>query len=115
MNAPQDTAAAELQAILDTQRSAFKAEGPVAMATRIDRIDRCIALLVDNKDAICEAVDKDFGCRSRHTTLMTDIMTSLGSLKFVVQEQLVLPVRGQPLLVLLELCLRLTRTRLRSV
>jgi coniferyl-aldehyde dehydrogenase len=83
VNAPQNTAAAELQAILDTQRSAFKAEGPVAMATRIDRIDRCIALLVDNKDAICEAVDKDFGCRSRHTTLMTDIMTSLGSLKFV--------------------------------
>ena len=76
-------ASAELLAILDNQRTAFRREGPVALATRIDRIDRCIALLVDNKDAICEAVDKDFGCRSRHTTLMTDIMTSLGSLKFV--------------------------------
>ena len=83
MNAPQNTAAAELQAILSTQRTAFKAEGPVAMATRIDRIDRCIALLVDNKDAICDAVNMDFGCRSRHVTLMTDIMNSVGSLKFV--------------------------------
>ena len=49
--------AAELQVILDNQRRAFRAEGPVALATRIDRIDRCIALLVDNKEAICEAVN----------------------------------------------------------
>ena len=79
----ENSAAVELQAILDNQRRAFRAEGPVALATRIDRLDRCIALLVDNKDAICEAVEKDFGCRSRYVTLMTDIMTSVGSLKFV--------------------------------
>ena len=75
--------AAELQVILDNQRRAFRAEGPVALATRIDRIDRCIALLVDNKEAICDAVNADFGCRSKYVTLMTDIMTSVGSLKFV--------------------------------
>ena len=74
---------AELHVILDNQRRAFRAEGPVALATRIDRIDRCIALLVDNKEAICDAVNADFGCRSKYVTLMTDIMTSVGSLKFV--------------------------------
>ncbi len=79
----ESPAAAELHAILDNQRRAFRAEGPVALATRIDRIDRCIALLVDNKEAICEAVDKDFGCRSKYVTLMTDVMNSVGSLKFV--------------------------------
>ena len=79
----EGSASVELQAILDNQRAAFRAEGPVALATRIDRIDRCIALLVDNKDAICAAVDKDFGCRSKYVTLMTDIMNSVGSLKFV--------------------------------
>jgi coniferyl-aldehyde dehydrogenase len=79
----ESSAAAELQAILDNQRRAFRAEGPVALATRIDRIDRCIALLVDNKAAICDAVNKDFGCRSQYVTLMTDVMNSLGSLKFV--------------------------------
>ena len=85
MNAPttvQD-AAAELQLVLDNQRQAFRAEGPVSLQTRIDRIDRCIALLVDNKRAICDAVDKDFGCRSPYTTQMLDIMNSVGSLKFV--------------------------------
>lgn len=79
----ESSASAELQAILDNQRRAFRAEGPVALATRIDRIDRCIALLVDHKEAICDAVNKDFGCRSPYVTLMTDVMNSLGSLKFV--------------------------------
>ena len=80
---PKGSASVELQAILDNQRSAFRAEGPVALATRIDRIDRCIALLVDNKEDICAAVQQDFGCRSQYVTLMTDIMNSIGSLKFV--------------------------------
>ena len=77
------SAATVLHSILDNQRRAFRAEGPVALATRIDRIDRCIALLVDNKEEICEAVNKDFGCRSKYVTLMTDVMNSVGSLKFV--------------------------------
>lgn len=79
----ETTAAIELRAILDSQRAAFKAEGPVAIETRIDRIDRCIALLVDNQQAICDAVNKDFGCRSKFPTLMMDIMNSVGTLKFV--------------------------------
>ena len=85
MNAPtqQHSVEIELNRILEAQRSAFKAEGPVALETRVDRIDRCIAMLVDNQEAICAAVDKDFGSRSKHVTLMTDIMTSVGSLKFV--------------------------------
>jgi len=85
MNAPtlQHAAEAELNRILDTQRAAFKAEGPVALATRIDRIDRCIALLVDNQAAICTALNEDFGCRSKYATLMMDVMNSVGSLKYV--------------------------------
>jgi coniferyl-aldehyde dehydrogenase len=79
----ENAASTDLQAILENQRSAFRAEGPVALATRIDRIDRCIALLVDNKEAICEAVNQDFGCRSKYVTLMMDVMNSVGSLKFV--------------------------------
>lgn len=85
MNAPlkEDSVAAELQLTLDAQRKAFVAEGPVALETRIDRIERCIAMLVDNKEEICDAVNEDFGCRSKYVTLMTDVMTSIGSLKFV--------------------------------
>ncbi|MBA6413236.1 coniferyl aldehyde dehydrogenase [Parahaliea sp. F7430] len=72
-----------LNAILNNQRSAFRAEGEVELASRIDRIDRCIALLVDNHEAICQAVNEDFGCRSAFSTKMMDITNSIGSLKFV--------------------------------
>lgn len=77
----QDTISTELQAKLQLQRQAFEREGAVAYETRVDRINRCIDLLVDQQDRICEAVDKDFGCRSRHVTLMTDIFTSVNTLK----------------------------------
>lgn len=71
-----------LLALLERQRKAFNTEGEVAYETRIDRLDRCIALLVDHQKEICEAVNQDFGCRSRHVTLMTDIFTSVSTLKF---------------------------------
>jgi len=80
---PHGSASTDLLEILDCQRTAFQREGHVELETRIDRIDRCIALLVDNTDAICEAVDKDFGCRSKYVTQLTDIMNSVGTLKFV--------------------------------
>ena len=85
MNAPTKlgSASADLLSILDIQRSAFKAEGAVHIETRIDRIDRCIAMLVDNQPAICEALDRDFACRSKYVTQMMDIMNSVGSLKYV--------------------------------
>ncbi len=77
-----DSVAAPLRATLDKQRAAFEAEGEVALETRIDRLNRCIAMLVDHQDEICAAVNEDFGCRSRHVTLMTDIFTSVNTLKF---------------------------------
>lgn len=72
---------APLKELLERQRNAINIEGAVAYETRIDRIDRCIALLVDHQKEICEAVNQDFGCRSRHVTLMTDIFTSVTTLK----------------------------------
>jgi coniferyl-aldehyde dehydrogenase len=72
-----------LETLLERQRAAFLAEGPVSYENRINRIDRCIAMIVDHQEAIISAIDKDFGSRSRHITLMTDIFTSVNGLKFV--------------------------------
>lgn len=78
-----DSVVEPLQRTLQAQREAFQREGEVALETRVDRLNRCIAMLVDHQQEICAAVNDDFGCRSRHVTLMTDIFTSVGSLKFV--------------------------------
>lgn len=50
---------------LQRQRSAFRAEGPPTAAVRRDRIDRLTALMLDNADAIVDAMAADYGTRPR--------------------------------------------------
>ncbi|MGB5075934.1 MAG: coniferyl aldehyde dehydrogenase [Sphingorhabdus sp.] len=70
-----------MQAILEKQRADFTASLPEPMSRRRDRIDRAVALLVDNAEAFAKAVSADFGHRSHEQTLMTDIMPSVSAMK----------------------------------
>jgi coniferyl-aldehyde dehydrogenase len=82
--APADDASitTRLRAVLDRQRASYLADGPPTSELRIDRLQRAIGLLVDHQDRICEALDADFGHRSREQTLLTDVMSSVDALKF---------------------------------
>ncbi len=71
----------DMQAILEKQRKSFTAALPEPMSVRRDRIDRAIALLIDNAEGFAKAVSADFGHRSREQTLMTDIMPSVSAMK----------------------------------
>jgi len=71
-----------MRQILDRQREAQLAEGPPSAEQRIARIDSAIGLLVGHQDAIVEALRQDFGHRSIHTSLLADVASSIGSLKF---------------------------------
>ena len=73
--------AEHLSAILASQRAAFVADGPPDAALRIDRIDRCIALLKENSGRFESAISADFGNRSHHASLLTDIMTPVAALQ----------------------------------
>jgi len=77
----QDFGSARLAELLARQKAAQRAEGAPTARTRIDRIDRAIGLLVDNTRRITEAIDLDFGHRSRHTTHLVDVGASISSLK----------------------------------
>ncbi|MBV8594314.1 MAG: coniferyl aldehyde dehydrogenase [Caulobacteraceae bacterium] len=72
----------DMRAILAGQKAAHLADGPPDAAKRIDRLDRCIALLVDNRTAIETALAADFGARSPDATAFTDVAASIGALKF---------------------------------
>ena len=72
---------ARMHEILAAQKASFTAAMPESLAVRTDRIDRAIALLVDNAEDFAKAVSEDFGHRSREQTLMTDIMPSVSALK----------------------------------
>lgn len=60
--------------MLDRQRRSFLAEGPPTVAVRRNRIDRLMALLLDNSDAFIEAMAADYGTRSKAASLFTEII-----------------------------------------
>jgi coniferyl-aldehyde dehydrogenase len=70
-----------LDDLLTRQRAAQLRDGAPSAALRIDRLNRCIALLVDNRGQIEAALNTDFGARSRHVTAFTDVASSIGPLK----------------------------------
>jgi coniferyl-aldehyde dehydrogenase len=70
-----------MQALLEKQRAAFVAEGLVSAETRIDRLERALCVLHDNQNEIADAIDEDFGNRSRHQSLMSDIYATMESFK----------------------------------
>jgi coniferyl-aldehyde dehydrogenase len=86
MSMPQATPATgdEIQRMKDVlarQKAAHIKDGPPSAEKRIEWIDRSIGLLVDNRDAIVEALREDFGHRSVQTSQFTDISGSIGPLK----------------------------------
>lgn len=71
----------EMQAKVDQQRASFITEGEVSAETRIARIDLMISILVDNADAIADALFDDFGGRPKPQSLMSDIFATIKQLK----------------------------------
>ncbi len=68
-----DDRKSEMEAVLRQQRAAHHAMRPEPMALRKDRIERAIKLLKDNSDELCKAMSADFGSRSPHQSMITDI------------------------------------------
>jgi coniferyl-aldehyde dehydrogenase len=85
MNAPAnigaDGAKAAMQDILDRQKAAHLRDGPMSAAKRVDWIDRCVGLLVDHAREIEDALNSDFGDRSKEASAFTDVAGSIGPLK----------------------------------
>ena len=75
-------AAADMQTILERQKAAHLRDGAPSAEVRIDRINRCIGLLVDYQGEIEDAANADFGSRSKEATAFTDVASSIGALKY---------------------------------
>lgn len=75
----------EMEAILKAQREAFTAARPEGMSVRKDRINRAISLLVDHGEALCKAMNEDFGNRSPDQSMMTDIVGSVNFGKYCLK------------------------------
>ncbi|MGD0190395.1 MAG: coniferyl aldehyde dehydrogenase [Rhizomicrobium sp.] len=73
---------ARMQSVLAKQRAAHLKDGPPSAEKRIGWLDRAIGIVVGHKEAICDALREDFGHRSVHATLLTDVSGSIGPLKY---------------------------------
>ncbi|MDE2467092.1 MAG: aldehyde dehydrogenase family protein, partial [Alphaproteobacteria bacterium] len=73
--------AAEMRRVLEVQRQAHIKEGPPSAQRRIEWLDRAIGLLVDHSQQIADCLREDFGHRSVHASLLTDVSGSIAPLK----------------------------------
>src|SRR5579872_1133748 len=79
---PAVDATSRMRDVLERQRRAHLKDGAPSAEKRIEWLDRAINLLVGHKDAIADALREDFGHRSVHATLLTDVSGSIAPLKF---------------------------------
>ena len=77
-----DTSEQEIQRLVALQKREAREKPAPSAAERQHWLDIAIGLLLDHKDEIADALDADFGNRSRQGTMATDIGGTLGSLKF---------------------------------
>lgn len=74
-----------MEALLKRQREAFTAARPEGLDVRRDRVRRAIALLKDNGEALCKAMSADFGNRSAHQSMITDIAGTVNFGKYCLK------------------------------
>jgi coniferyl-aldehyde dehydrogenase len=74
-----DDRRAELESLLARQRAAFTASRPEPLSQRKDRIRRAMALVKEHGEAFAKAMSADFGSRSMHQSMLTDIAATVGA------------------------------------
>ena len=77
----KETSLAEMERILADQKKAYLDEGIVSTETRHDRIERAINILMKHDKIFADAMSEDFGHRSQHQSLFTDIASSITPLR----------------------------------
>ncbi|MXO85404.1 aldehyde dehydrogenase family protein [Altererythrobacter aurantiacus] len=75
----------DLHGTLNRQREDFTRSRPEKLSKRKDRIERAIALLKENGNALCKAMSADFGNRSPRQSMMTDIAGTVGFGKYCLK------------------------------
>lgn len=72
---------ARLQALLSHQQAAFRAAPMPDLASRLADLTALSQLLDDHREAIIQAINKDYGQRSRHETLLYEFTVVLDELR----------------------------------
>jgi coniferyl-aldehyde dehydrogenase len=77
----QETSREQMLSILDRQREDYLSGGRVSLEIRMDRLERAVSLLQTHQQRLVDAMMADFGHRSEHQSLFTDVAASIGPLR----------------------------------
>jgi coniferyl-aldehyde dehydrogenase len=80
MNDPTAPIALRLRAALDQQRRAYHAHPVPTLAERRADLRTLRRFVTEQRDALAEAINADYGHRSRHETLMAEIVPAIGGI-----------------------------------
>ena len=61
----------DMQRVLDVQKKHFIDEGSPSIELRVDRLNRLKSLIIDNRYDFVDALNEDYGNRSKNTSIMT--------------------------------------------
>ena len=76
----------DLDALIDLQRSKFRAEGEVTYATRIDRLKRLKALILENKVEFATTTKREFnGARSYEFSLFSEFGSKVEAIDYSIK------------------------------
>ena len=81
----QPTDAERFGHILQVQRAAYLRDGAPSLAARRNDLKQFKAALMERRSAIEEAIDADFGNRSRHETAMMEILGVVQGIDYLVR------------------------------
>ncbi|MDA9256754.1 aldehyde dehydrogenase family protein, partial [Pseudomonadales bacterium] len=72
-----------LEALVELQRSKFRAEGEVTYETRIDRLKRLRALIIENKTEFAATTKREFnGARSYEFSLFSEFASKVEAIDY---------------------------------
>ena len=81
-----ELAGQNLNALIERQRSQFRAEGEVTYSTRIDRLKRLKALIVENKTEFAETTKREFGgARSYEFSLFSEFASKVEGIDYAMK------------------------------
>jgi coniferyl-aldehyde dehydrogenase len=64
-------------------RAAFDADRYPSLEVRLQRLDQLARAIVARKEDLAAAVSRDFGNRSRHETLLAEVMVTVSSIRYL--------------------------------
>ena len=59
--------------VLNDQKEYFIKNGSPSIELRIDRLERLRSLIMDNRNDFVEALNTDFGVRSKNASMLSDV------------------------------------------